>query len=205
MGDGITVRSLSFSYGPDYVFKDFNISSESNPVLFRGPSGCGKTTLLKLITGNLPPLNGASLPGYPRKLLVLQEDALFPWLSGMANIKRILQIEVEVIKRHPMYEVVQGFITKPTFSMSFGQRRLIELFRAVLYAPDLLCLDEPFNYLDPDSRTKASHYLLALRELGTQLVISSHYAEDFATVDAPIFRFSGRLPVSELSIDAVHE
>lgn len=205
MSTGITVRRLSFSYDRDYVFKDFNISSDSNPVLFRGPSGCGKTTLLKLLTGNLPPIDGASLPGYRRKLLVLQEDALFPWLSGMSNVKRILQIEEDAIKRHPMYNVVQGFITKPTFSMSFGQRRLVELFRAVLYAPDLLCLDEPFNYLDPESRTNASHHLLALRESGSQLLISSHYAEDFAIVDAPIFRFSGRLPVSELSIDAAYE
>ncbi|MCH8849844.1 MAG: AAA family ATPase [Chloroflexi bacterium] len=73
------------------------------------------------------------------------------------------------------------------------------MFRAVLGAPALLCLDEPYNFLDPNSREEIAT-ILNDAEIGrkTQLVVSSHYEEDFFGAVKEEFIFDGLLPVRAL-------
>ncbi|MFH1741444.1 MAG: ATP-binding cassette domain-containing protein, partial [bacterium] len=194
------IRGLSFSYDGTAVFRDFSFFSEARVLLFRGPSGCGKTTLLKIISGNLTPdcADEMSVPNHA--FMILQEDALAPWLTGISNITRFVGVSEDCVRAHPGFEHVKSFLFKRAHQMSYGQRRLVELLRAFLSSPGLLCLDEPFSFLDPTSRRIFTRLLLEEDSyLGnSRIVITSHYQEDFEDTAVEAFGFNGLLPVSSL-------
>ena len=199
------ITDLHFAYDDSSrIFQGFNLNISSRLAFLQGRSGCGKTTLLKLITGNL---NAQS--GNIKKLfeggscLILQEDALFPWLSGLENIKRILGLSEPKIIAHGMYPYVHSFIHQKACTMSFGQRRLVELFRAIMYEPALLCLDEPFNYLDQGSRKFVADILFSddFLPVETQIIMTTHYHSDIAELGASqysLFRFDQSMPYASL-------
>lgn len=192
------IQGLTFAYGDFPVFADFSLDTSANPLLIRGPSGCGKTTLLKLLTGNLRADAASLMPAYESKALILQEDALFPWISGWRNLSLFLNGRQEAARQHPLFPLVATFLPRYAYQLSFGQRRLIELFRVLLYAPRLLCLDEPFNYLDPALRRMVADHLLHLTSRGVQLIVASHYHEDFGDLGGSPLVFDGNLPVRTL-------
>ena len=200
------IEGLNFSYPKNQIFSDFSFRSDSDFIILKGPSGCGKTTLLKLISANLTP-DECGLLDVPSKIcMVIQEDALFPWLTGVDNICKMIHVNTEEIYTHPMMEHINPFIEKKVFEMSYGQRRLIELFRAILYKPDLLCLDEPFNFLDPTSRNLVIRFLNPNNGFSkAKVMMSTHYNErnlDFAT---DTFYFDGKFPISELSLNNIFD
>ena len=194
------IRNLSFSYGSKEVFKGLSLSSDSKFIVLKGPSGCGKTTLLKLISGNLQPGSYDKMPDYENTCMIIQEDALLPWISGLKNIVKISKVSKEEVIKHPMFQHVEPFIHQKACNMSYGQRRLIELLRALLRKPDLLCLDEPFNFLDPVSRQKVTSLLSpdGADLQGTTVLMSTHYNEDMSDFSPDTFFFDGLLPVRTL-------
>lgn len=196
------INGLSFAYGSFPVFDEFSFEAGPAIILLRGPSGCGKSTLLKLIAGHLQPMAISTwdIPADVR--LILQEDALFPWLTGLANIQvayRDSPLNPQTLESHAMFDICKDFIRKPAAQMSFGQRRLIELFRSFLSPPQMLCLDEPFNFLDPANREKVARIIMASVAKSTQVVISSHYSEDDDLYRAQIFSFDGLFPIRSLT------
>jgi ABC-type multidrug transport system ATPase subunit len=196
----LLIRNLTFSYPGTTVFSEFSLVAEDRVVVFRGPSGCGKSTLLKLISRNLEPSHCSQLAVPFDSLMLVQEDALAPWLTGLQNITRFTRIDSTSVLQHPAYKHVEPFIGRPAFTMSYGQRRLVELVRATLLAPPLLCLDEPFNFLDPVSRSILTEVLLdrSVIPSDTRIVISSHYNEEFSGAGVGQFVFDGHLPVRSL-------
>lgn len=98
-----------------------------------------------------------------------------------------------------MYSLVQPFIEKKVFEMSFGQRRLVELFRAIVYAPKYLYIDEPFNFLDIHRIEALVPFLQEDFLTDTILVISSHHNDKDLDLNASIFRFDGEFPVKKLT------
>jgi ABC-type multidrug transport system ATPase subunit len=202
------IEDLSFTYeSKTTVFKNFYFEAEDKYVFFQGLSGCGKSTLLKLLTDNLIPdtgsINFSDSVGI-KKCLILQEDALFPWLSGMQNLTALLDgITPSQVEKSIMYDYTKGFIHKKAYQMSFGQRRLIELFRAILLKPTFLCLDEPFNYLDEKSRRMVSEILFnedSFKET-KQIVMTTHYYSDITDIvgiDYSFFYFNGLMPYEKL-------
>ena len=183
-----------------HVFRDFSFLSDTRILLFRGPSGCGKTTLLKILSRNLTPdcVDEMLVPNHA--LMIVQEDALAPWLTGMGNITRFLGVSEDCVRAHPGFEHVKPFLFRRAHQMSYGQRRLVELLRAILSSPGLLCLDEPFSFLDPTSRRIFTRLLLEEDSFlgNSRIVITSHYQEDFENAAVEAFAFDGFLPVSTL-------
>ena len=152
--------------------------------------------MLKLLCGDLNPQEVEWCSASSSAFLVLQEDALAPWLTGIQNIVRFMDVSDERILAHPYFANFAEILSLPVSKMSFGQRRIVELFRATLAEPDLLCLDEPLNFLDPENREVAGQMLIdAQRRMNFQLLISSHYDEDFSGFDRQEFLFDGSLPV----------
>ncbi len=88
------IKGLCFSYNSFTIFEDFELYSDANLLFINGPNGCGKTTLLKLISGNLQPDSFEEMPDNENSCMILQEDALFPWLTGKDNILKILKIKL---------------------------------------------------------------------------------------------------------------
>jgi len=199
---GIDLNQLSFCYGTSPIFNNLSIAASARLTVLRGPSGCGKTTLLKLCMGILQPSSGSITPEHKKPVFISQEDALFPWLTGMQNIQNVAGFSAEQVKTSPLYPRIQGFLERRAHQMSFGQRRLIEVARALLVKPDLLCLDEPFNFIDPPSRALIQEVLMEppphLRDV--TILVSSHYDSDFAAPGITTISFDGTLPVKNLVV-----
>jgi NitT/TauT family transport system ATP-binding protein len=197
------IKDLHFAYDNLSLFESFDFKSDHNFIIIQGFSGCGKSTLLKLITNNLEPNKIQILTTFNKKCLILQEDALFPWLDGFQNIMRFVDVSLEDIKNHALYNHIESFISKRAFEMSFGQRRLIELLRAILYKPDLLCLDEPFNYLDHISRVIVSNILFkdGFASKNNRIIMTTHYSsdiEELIDVSFELFKFPEQSPFNKL-------
>jgi len=200
----VNIRGLTFSYENKPIFENFDADISTGFAVIKGPSGCGKTTLLKLLTGNLIPKGTVKSDEFKKNTLILQEDALFPWMTGMDNILKILSITEDEVKKHPLYKHVESFIRQRAYEMSFGQRRMIELFRAFLYKPDFLCLDEPFNFLDPVNRKRMLDFILPASGFlpNTTIIMSTHYSEDTSGLGLETYYFDGNFPVRKLLTEA---
>lgn len=191
------VSNLSFGYGETLLFDDFRLHSTFRRIVLKGPSGSGKTTLLKLMFGCLPASRAALLPSRNGAALILQDDALFPWLTGRSNIVRFLPEALLQIDQHPLFPIVNGFIDKPAYTMSFGQRRAIELFRVILLHPRCLYLDEPFNYLD-DLKAEAFINYFLQDEVSPLVIVTTHRDDDALDASSDVFHFTGSPPYHEL-------
>jgi NitT/TauT family transport system ATP-binding protein len=195
----IAIERLFYSYKGLEVFRDFTLITNSKTVVLRGPSGCGKTTLLKLLSGNLLPDKVISMPATNNSCLVLQEDSLFPWLTGTENISVLTRLEPKRFKNHPMYALIADFVNQKACQMSYGQRRLVELFRAIVFRPRFLYLDEPFNFLDEKRIGLVLPFLQGEFMEGINLTMSNHHHDDFAFIEsANVYQFDGLFPVSNI-------
>lgn len=198
-------KGLNFSYNGFPIFNDFNFECNSSLILLMGPSGCGKTTFLKIISKSLNEGVTYEIFEAPDKsYLVLQDDALCPWLTGINNITKFIRIDLASLSEIPLFKHTESFIYKKACNMSFGQRRMIELLRAFAFKPRLLLLDEPFNYLDIESRKIVSSELLNLiSNQNTKVILSSHYNEDFELLKPQIFYFPDYKPISKLNDERI--
>ena len=139
---------------------------EGQFVCFVGPSGCGKTTLLNIIAGLDKPtkgeviLNGRPVtePG-PDRIMVFQDNALFPWLKVIDNVQFGLKIAgIEKQKRYQIsihyLEMMQltKFAEAYTYQLSGGMKQRASLARALVMDPEILLMDEPFAALDSQTR-----------------------------------------------------
>lgn len=192
------INGLTFSYDKFLVFDDFNFDSSEPLIAFKGSSGCGKTTLLKIISQNLIPEKKSFVQYSKNTYFVIQEDGLFPWLTGEENILKFLDITKEKIQSHRLSPVLENFLHKRASEMSYGQRRMVELFRAFLFKPDLLLLDEPFNFLDREKRSAFTLEILSLLKSGTKVILTSHYNEDISDLKPTVYYFNNSFPVRSL-------
>ena len=131
-----------------------------------GPSGCGKSTLLNILAGLDNPtkgqvvLNGRPVTGTgPDKIMVFQENALFPWMKVIDNVEFGLKIaKVEKIKRREIamqyLEMMQlkKFAEAYVYQLSGGMKQRVSIARALVLDPEVLLMDEPFAALDSQTR-----------------------------------------------------
>ena len=145
--------------------------SEGEFLAIVGPSGCGKSTLLRLVAGLIAvrdgriafdgePVTGPS----PRRGMVFQQPALFPWLTVERNIafgarfrslsrNAATQLTAELINAVGL----AGFETFYPAALSGGMQQRAALARTLAGGPDLLLLDEPFGALAGDERPTGPH------------------------------------------------
>ena len=165
----------SISSRPEYESPDGLMAAIENVRLsveegqfmcFVGPSGCGKSTLLNIIAGLDRPstgeviLNGRRVtePG-PDRIMVFQDNALFPWLKVIDNVQFGLKVAgVEKKKRHEIsmhyLDMMQltKFAEAYTYQLSGGMKQRVSLARALVMDPEVLLMDEPFAALDSQTR-----------------------------------------------------
>src|SRR5438270_7733267 len=82
----ITIDGLGFAYDQVAIFQNFHLEVAANLILLEGPSGCGKTTLLKLLVGMICPAVSQRFVRPTPGRIILQEDAMFPWLTVEDNL-----------------------------------------------------------------------------------------------------------------------
>lgn len=156
-----------------------------------GPSGCGKTTLLRIICGFIEPTNGTVLidgrpPKTARRNLKIaylsQNPCLLPWRNVERNIALPLEFLRKKAKHHNLQvdEVLKSVGLVP-FSkiypaqLSGGMQQRVALGRIMVYAPELLLMDEPFGHLDELTRFKLHQFLMNMWEsLGNTVIFVTH-------------------------------
>ncbi|MBP2080158.1 NitT/TauT family transport system ATP-binding protein [Oceanobacillus polygoni] len=141
-----------------------------------GPSGCGKSTLLYLISGLEKASKGkievdgeaVNKPG-PDRVVVFQEDGLFPWATVLDNVtyglllKKMPKKEAEQ-KALEMLKLVHlsNYVDAYPHQLSGGMKHRVSIARALVMDPDILLMDEPFAALDEQTRMTLHHELLEI-------------------------------------------
>jgi ABC-type nitrate/sulfonate/bicarbonate transport system ATPase subunit len=150
-----------------------------------GPSGCGKSTLLNMVAGFDRPtrgrvlVNGEPVAGPdPRRGVVFQEPALFPWYTVLHNItfgpKTVGQRPAGYRpKVEALLEQVglKGFEHHYPAELSGGMKQRVGLARVLVMEPQVLLMDEPFGSLDAQTRSLMHELLLAVWERHHQTVL----------------------------------
>jgi len=150
-----------------------------------GPSGCGKSTLLNMVAGFEAPTRGEVLANgvavtapSPKRAVVFQEPALFPWYSVYDNVvfgpKTQGRPPAEYRPRaEQILEQVglQGFASHYPAELSGGMKQRVGIARVLIMEPEVLLMDEPFGSLDAQTRTLMQELLLAVWERHHQTVL----------------------------------
>ena len=197
----VTIDALDVRYGDVRVVRDFSLAiNEGEFVALLGPSGCGKTTILRAISGLLPPHSGSiqvagsdvsGLPVYKRNMgYVFQNYALFPHLSVFKNVKFGLEIQGgnEAEYRDRIQHFIDlvgltGFERSYPHELSGGMCQRVGLARALATEPKILLMDEPFAAIDAMSRELMQGELeRILSETGQTVVFITHSIDEAITV-----------------------
>ncbi len=178
--NALIVDGLAVRYGDKSVLQDVALDVDAGRTLtVIGSSGCGKTTLLRTIAGLVPQLRGRimlgadridHLPAHRRGIVYLnQEPLLFPHLNVFENIAfglRLRHLSHRAIRERVNALITQleldGLADRQPHTLSGGQRQRAAFGRALIVAPSLLLLDEPFSNLDPETRTSMQFLFKAL-------------------------------------------
>lgn len=197
MSPALEARDVRKTYGQVQALRGANLSLAPGTITcLLGPSGCGKSTLLRLIAG-LEPVDAGQIlkdgsvlsgPGVHQAAetrnigLVFQDYALFPHLSGAANVEFGLhraadrkRLAAEAMARTQISHRAGAFPSQ----LSGGERQRVALARAMAPSPSVLLLDEPFSGLDGALRAEVRDAALqTLRQGGAAVLIVTHDAEE---------------------------
>ena len=159
-----------------------------------GSSGCGKSTLLSILAG-LEEKTSGEISWHKRNVRIgymLQNDALFPWLTVLDNALLGLKIKNEDTPENKEYVIsllqtygLGDFINKYPGELSGGMRQRVALIRTMAIKPDILFLDEPFSALDYQTRLAVSDdvYKIIKKEKKTVIMITHDIAEAISLAD----------------------
>lgn len=177
------------------ALKNVNLDIKKGEILgVIGNSGCGKSTLLSIIakldkktSGDIVSEKEDYVVGY-----MMQNDALFPWLTILDNATLGLKIKgiktkenIEYTKKLLETYGLKDFMNKYPNSLSGGMKQRVALIRTLAIKPDILLLDEPFSRLDLITRLSISDdvYNIIKEKQITTLIISHDIAECISLCD----------------------
>jgi lipopolysaccharide export system ATP-binding protein len=186
---------LTKSYSGRTVVKGVNLDVSSGEVVgLRGPNGAGKTTTFSMVVGLTAPdsgrvlLDGADVtddPMYVRARKGIgylpQEASIFRGLSVEDNITAILETLPldSASRRNRRTELLAELgltplAKAPAYTLSGGERRRVEITRALVVSPKIMLLDEPFAGIDPIAVTDIQKIVFHLKERGIGVLITDH-------------------------------
>jgi len=211
----IISENLTKYYGKRKVVNKASLNVKAGEIVgLLGPNGAGKTTTFYMIVGLIKPNNGKVLldkenitmfPMYIRSRKGIsylpQEASVFKKLTVEENIMAILEtIDISQEKRQLrlnklMEEMNIGHIAKnKAYSLSGGERRRVEISRALVNSPSFLLLDEPFTGIDPIAVGEIQNIILRLKSQGMGILISDHnYHETLHICDRSYILYQGKV------------
>lgn len=214
----IIIDGVTLEYGSTQVLDSVSLSiAKGEFVSIVGTSGCGKTTLLNVVAGFLSPTHGQVIhrseqvtsPG-PERAMVFQEDAVFPWYTVGRNVGYALRIaglnSAAVADRVCELLGMVGLADRADAwprELSGGQRKRVDLARALAAEPDVLLMDEPFSALDAMTKGRLQMELLRFVDwLGVTVLFVTHDLEEAVLLSDRII-VMGSVPgrvVSEVTV-----
>ena len=211
----IEVINLIKDFGKKRVINDLSLNIQSGEIVgLLGPNGAGKTTTFYIILGLIEAssgdilLNDASindLAMYQRARLGIgylpQDSSIFKKLSVRDNLKSIS--ETLPMNKNTQKDKVDslledfgltGIANQMAYTLSGGERRRLEIARAILPSPKFLLMDEPFSGVDPISISDVQTMVLKLKEKNIGILITDHNVrETLKIVDRAYLVYDGSL------------
>jgi lipopolysaccharide export system ATP-binding protein len=191
----LRAENLTKSFGGRTVVRGVNLDVESGEVVgLLGPNGAGKTTTFSMVVGLTAPdsgrvlLDGADVtddPMYVRARKGIgylpQEPSIFRGLSVEQNITAILEtLDLDGPARRARLRDLLAELgltplaKSPAYTLSGGERRRVEITRALVISPHFILLDEPFAGIDPIAVTDIQKIIFHLKERGIGVLITDH-------------------------------
>jgi lipopolysaccharide export system ATP-binding protein len=198
-GKGLVVTRIGKAYNKRPVVRSVSLSVKRGEVVgLLGPNGAGKTTCFYLITGLIPADTGTieveghdvtRLPMYRRARLGIgylpQEASIFRGLTAEQNIRATAElIEPDPGKLEAMVEelLAEFGVTHvrhtPSIALSGGERRRVEIARALATHPSYILLDEPLAGIDPIAVGEIRDLVKHLKDRGIGVLITDHNVRD---------------------------
>lgn len=202
-GDGLIAVNLTKSFKGRAVIRSVTIGVERGEIVgLLGPNGAGKTTAFSMIMGLLKPNSGqiflkkrniTNLPVFQRGRLGVgylpQEASIFRGLTVAANIMAILELHMPNGKkrRQRLGELLDEFSIRHlantnAMALSGGERRRVEIARALAANPQFMLLDEPFAGVDPIAVNDIQKLITYLAQKGIGILITDHNVRETLTL-----------------------
>lgn len=194
MGGMLEVKNVRKAFGDFVVFEDISMrAKEGEFVCIVGPSGCGKTTILRVIAGLEKADEGSiyvdgKLMNEPsrEKGLVFQEFALFPWRTVRKNVEFGLEYGGFALRERKMLSEkyirlvgLSGWEDKYPYELSGGMKQRVAIARALVNDPRILLMDEPFAFVDAQTRNILQGELLRIwKETRKTIVFVTHNIDE---------------------------
>jgi lipopolysaccharide export system ATP-binding protein len=222
---GLVAHDLSKSFKKRPVLRGVSLSVQRGEAVgLLGPNGAGKTTCFYLIVGLVSPDSGAieldgnditSLPMYRRARMGLgylpQEASIFRGLSVEDNIRATLEVvEPAQDRREAALDALLAEFSishlrrTPALALSGGERRRVEIARALATNPQFILLDEPLAGIDPIAVNDIRELVKHLKDRGLGVLITDHNVrETLEIIDRAYILHEGRLLMEGRPADIV--
>ncbi|GBD95347.1 MAG TPA: LPS export ABC transporter ATP-binding protein [Nitrospirae bacterium] len=199
----LEVSELKKSYSGKPVVSDITLNINSGEVVgLLGPNGAGKTTTFYMILGLITPdsgdisLDGENLNSSPMYMrarkgigYLPQEASIFRKLKVEDNIEAVLEITGidKKAKQEKLESILKEFNLVPIakrygYHLSGGERRKVEIARAIAVDPVFILLDEPFAGIDPIAVNELKKTLRQLTDKGIGLIITDHNVRETLSI-----------------------
>ncbi|HEX2722368.1 MAG TPA: LPS export ABC transporter ATP-binding protein [Gemmatimonadaceae bacterium] len=226
-GSVLQAQGLVKTYRRRAVVNNVDLQLQQGEIVgLLGPNGAGKTTTFYMIVGLIEPDRGkilldrkdiSNMPMYQRARrgigYLSQEPSIFRKLSVEDNIMAILEtLPLSDAERHNRLEKLLDELSikrlrkNKAYSLSGGERRRLEITRALVTDPKFMMLDEPFAGVDPIAVHDIQTIVAGLRHRGIGVLISDHNVEQtLDIVDRAYIMFDGQVKVSGTVRDLVFD
>lgn len=213
--EGLFVEGLAKSFGKRQVVHNVSLSLQRGEIVgLLGPNGAGKTTCFYMIMGLIAAdggkitIDGAdvtTLPMYQRARLGMgylpQEVSIFRGMSVFENVMSVVELfEKNKAERKRQVEAllaelhIEHLASQSSTSLSGGERRRVEIARALASRPSFMLLDEPFTGIDPLAISDISDLVRYLKQRGLGVLITDHQVrETLEIVDRAYVMYDGEV------------
>ncbi len=213
--EGLHIQSIGKSYGGKPVLIEVSLNVRRGEVVgLLGPNGAGKTTSFYTIVGLIAPDNGViyfdghdltKMPMYRRSRLGIgylpQEASIFRGMTVENNILSVLElVEPDPLERMDRLESlleefgIARLRDSSALSLSGGERRRVEIARALAGKPSIILLDEPFAGIDPIAIVEIRDLVHHLKDRGIGVLITDHNVrETFDIIDRAYIIYDGHV------------
>ncbi|MBL7016892.1 MAG: LPS export ABC transporter ATP-binding protein [Kiritimatiellales bacterium] len=211
----IRTEKLVKSYRGKKVVNEVDVNVRPGEIVgLLGPNGAGKTTTFYMVTGLIHPTGGqvyfkdrnvSKVPMYQRARMGMgylsQEPSIFRKLTVQENVMAILEtLPISRRERRERLEFllnelkISHLAKQRAYTLSGGERRRLEITRALVTNPSLILLDEPFSGVDPLAVYEVQEIIKELREKGLGVLITDHNVrETLAVVDRAYLMCEGKV------------